>query len=242
MHIPFIQLWRYYFIDSSIDGDYKPESKMSNEEELKKEMNKIYSRRNRRKKKEYVKQLENKILALEQKVEKLTDQLYQYKIKVNAMVIGDENDFKDYTDYLIYLKTDFKDLWETWKDGSWREKYQKVIEVLGPTGKWRQALIKNSFQSIIDNALPDGFKYIMQLASKLTGKATKKQYSKLFKMSNESALEALKSEEFDEADRILFHNNSSTKVREFLFAHQKKALQIKEEMTDTITKLLELRK
>ena len=85
-------------LEVSVDSEYHPVNKEDQEEELKKEMNKIYSRRNRRKKKEYIKELEQTVQELEAKVEKLTDQLYRYKLKVNSMVIGDENDFKDFTD------------------------------------------------------------------------------------------------------------------------------------------------
>ena len=71
-------------------------------------MNLIYSRRNRRKKKEYVKELEQTIQDLQAKVEQLTDKLNQYILKVHSMVIGEEDDFKDFVDYSQYAKTDFK--------------------------------------------------------------------------------------------------------------------------------------
>ena len=61
-----------------------------------KEMNRIYSRKWRRKRKEYIKTLENKIEELELKVQRLTDQISYYKHRINSILIGDEEDFKDF--------------------------------------------------------------------------------------------------------------------------------------------------
>ena len=62
----------------------------------KREINKLYCKNNRRKNKEYTKELESKIEFLEEKVEKLTQQLGEYRYKLNIMAIGGEKDYGDF--------------------------------------------------------------------------------------------------------------------------------------------------
>ena len=206
-----------------------------------KEMNKVYSRRNRRKKKQYIKQLEDKITQLETKVESLTDQIYHYKLKVNSMLIGDEDDFKEFKECLEYAKTDFKKKLETCKDDSWRDDYQKVIDTLGPTGKRRQAVINNAFNAVIENIVPDGMKYLMYLCGGYHRRAEMKDYEKLLKLSKESALDILKTDMYDPADQILYENGSSVTVRMFLENHYDLIKDVKDYMIDIFSTLLSIK-
>jgi len=76
-------------------------------ETLRKERNKIYSQTNRRKKKEYVHILENKVEELERKVIELTDQLRVYKNKVIALESGFDRDYEDLKQTKAYFEGEF---------------------------------------------------------------------------------------------------------------------------------------
>ena len=62
----------------------------------KSEINKAYCRNTRRKNKQYVKELEQKIEDLEAKVSYLSSQVDKYKHKLNIVAIGDEKDLSDF--------------------------------------------------------------------------------------------------------------------------------------------------
>jgi len=203
-------------------------------------MNKEYSRRNRRKKKEYVKELELKVEELQKKVEVLTDQIFKYRQKLNLIVIGGENDYNDFKDTGEYIKTGFKDLLENWNDDKWQEKYDNLVEKFGPTGEFRQSLIKNSIKSVIYNILPDGMKYLMLLTSHSTKKITAKMYERLLKMSKPSALDQLKGDKYEEADRILYGNNSGSKMKMFICNHHDEIERIKARITNIFNDLLKI--
>ena len=74
---------------------------------LNKEKNKYYSKLNRRRKKEYVAELEQKIEELEQRVLLLTDQLNLYKNKMFSLASGQEKEFTDYFDSKDQLQKGF---------------------------------------------------------------------------------------------------------------------------------------
>ena len=70
----------------------------------KKMQNRIACKQNRRKNKEYVKHLEEKVEKLEDKVKYLTKELEKYKHKVNAIAIGDEKDVCEFAQIQYYLR------------------------------------------------------------------------------------------------------------------------------------------
>lgn len=81
-------------------------------ETLRKERNKVYSKASRRKKKEYVKILEDKISTLEAKVSELTDQLKTYKNKIFAFAAGYERDYEEANQTKAYYDGEFYDFLE----------------------------------------------------------------------------------------------------------------------------------
>lgn len=156
-------------------------------ETLKKERNKEYSRINRRKKKEYVKILENKVNELENKVQQLTEQLKIEKSKVFALRTGYERDYEDMKETQAYFDTEFLDYLETCQDcEKGREKMKQLCELHGPGGEDRQKMIKQRFKSIIDNIMPPQTQCFLHLFSESSA-ATDYQYERLFRLSKLSA-------------------------------------------------------
>ena len=64
--------------------------------ERKRQQNRIYWKENRRKKKEYVKELENKIQNLEKEIVRLNGLVDTYKYKIGVHMIGEERDLDEF--------------------------------------------------------------------------------------------------------------------------------------------------
>ena len=64
--------------------------------ERKRQQNRIYCKENRRKKKEYVKELENKIQNLEKEIVRLNGLVDTYKYKIGVHMIGEERDLDEF--------------------------------------------------------------------------------------------------------------------------------------------------
>lgn len=82
---------------SKLGNDFSPRSR-------RRAQNRIYCRENRRKKKEYVNELESKIDFLEGEIVRLNNQIDKYKYKLNIVVIGEEKDFGEYTELQEYRR------------------------------------------------------------------------------------------------------------------------------------------
>ena len=72
-----------------------------------KERNKFYSKASRRKHKEYVKELENKIESLEAKIINLNEQIDFYKNKQFSLASGIESDFTEFMNARHFFRNDF---------------------------------------------------------------------------------------------------------------------------------------
>jgi len=96
---------------------------------------------NRRRKKEYIKVLEEKVVKLETKILTLNDEISVYKHKMFSIACGGETHF-----------TDFEKLRDTWrykiedmtkpKQNNDFQRFEEVKDAFGPMGTARRLMIK----------------------------------------------------------------------------------------------------
>ena len=146
-------------------------------------INKLYCKNTRRKNKEYTKELEAKVDALENKVLYLTSQIDKYKYKMNVMAIGDEKDLSEFKNLEDFGKTD---LLNSLKNGAGlddlKNKIHKLSKTAGSAGKDRQKLIKTAFKVIIENMLPERMRILFNIV-KEESTISFEDYRKLFSMN-----------------------------------------------------------
>jgi predicted RNase H-like nuclease (RuvC/YqgF family) len=114
--------------------------------------NRIYCRQNRRKKKEYVHELENKIEHLEKQITNLSSQIDKYKYKLNIAAIGEERDFGEYNELQEYRRqTTIKSLEEGKDEKELKKNIADFAKFAGLASSDRQKLIKAAIRVVIDN-------------------------------------------------------------------------------------------
>ena len=130
---------------------YSTLKRSSKPKEKRKKNSKIYAKENRRRKKEYIKELENKVALLEQTVEKLNYEIWN--LKKDAYINKNEDDKSGNFDFLemesmlreriknsSQLETDFK-----------TEQFQDILNNVLPNGQARKNLLNFNFRMMFDN-------------------------------------------------------------------------------------------
>uniref|UniRef100_A0A7S3J6G8 BZIP domain-containing protein n=1 Tax=Euplotes harpa TaxID=151035 RepID=A0A7S3J6G8_9SPIT len=101
----------------------------------------------RRRKKDYVKQLEDKVDQLESQIIELNRRIEQYKIKLSLKEIGEEREVKESEDLQDLLRIDMKNVVQNEKEESRQnDTFFKLLKhyhsLQGPVGVDRIKLIK----------------------------------------------------------------------------------------------------
>jgi TolA-binding protein len=118
----------------------------------------------RRRKKDYTKQLEEKVESLEAQIQQLNRKIDNLKIKLNLKLIGEEREFKEAEDTNVMFREDMLKTVEKQEDD--QQKNQEFFKLLkhyhtlqGPVGADRIKVIKKATRFIIENLIPDGLRY-----------------------------------------------------------------------------------
>jgi hypothetical protein len=130
------------------------------------------AKESRDRKSRYIKELENKVEFLENKVMKLNQELDQYKnlLKVNDISKDKDTEMetvvKDFKSTRAYIVEQVQN--QNLLDNKCVETWDKVMDSvganIGPRGATRLKLIKLGFKVIINHLMPDGFGYLCYLS------------------------------------------------------------------------------
>jgi SepF-like predicted cell division protein (DUF552 family) len=130
----------------------------------KREINKLYCKNNRRKNKEYTKELEEKVELLQKQVIRLTDQLDKYKYKLSINAIGQEKDLIDFKNFQeqgrILLLNEAK---IGKSDQEIKQKISQLGKTVGTSGSDRQKIIKAAVKVIIENIIPERMRILFNI-------------------------------------------------------------------------------
>ncbi|CAI2375090.1 unnamed protein product [Moneuplotes crassus] len=167
------------------------------------EKNKFYAMQNRRRKKEYIKELESKVETLQQKVADLNDKLDMYKNKMFSIACGGEAHFTDFESLRETWRYKIEDLVNSKEQKDHFKTFEEIKDSFGPMGTARRLMLKKCFRTVIENLVPDHIKLVMFLAPKLSS-ISDEEYDKLFALPKPAALHKLKTEAFSDADKSLY--------------------------------------
>lgn len=175
-------------------------------------------RESRRRKKQYVVELENKVDYLEEKVGYLNEEIGNMKKKMFMMASGLEVTFKDYMDNYKELSTRIiahKYLNEDNKGSDFFDVIKHFEEETRPQGIMHTKIFRSLMKNIFEHIVPDFGKLFVSFSSNISD-ASSSQYSKLFEMTKQTALAKLREPMFNEIDKILYETDVSADLREHL--------------------------
>lgn len=167
--------------------------------------NRIYCRENRRKKKEYVNELESKIDFLEGEIVRLNNQIDKYRHKLNIVVIGEEKDFGEYTELQECRR---QNAIKSLEEGRDKEELKKNIsdfaKFAGCVSNDRQRLIKAAFRVVIDNLVPNRVRVLLNLTN-VQNELDLAAVKRLFRMNKQQFEVEMKDPRYCEIDRLHYY-------------------------------------
>lgn len=104
--------------------------------------NKYYALQNRRRKKEYVKELEDKVEELESKILSLNDELSVYKNKMLSLASGGDIHFTDFENYREVFRNKVENLTSKTEAKEGFKKFEEIKDSFGPMGTARRKMLK----------------------------------------------------------------------------------------------------
>lgn len=186
------------------------ESVPSDPDGMKKYKNKIFAKESRERKKRYVKELEIKVEALEEKVAKLSMELEQYKNLLRVSDISEIKDLKlktvrqEFTDTKMYLREQLRS--ECFNKDFSADHWKKTLAVanadIGPKGILRRKLLKTAFKVIIKYIAPEQPIYFGYLGE-FEEKATKRDMGFMKKLNQQQTLHYIKEKGFEGLDALI---------------------------------------
>lgn len=140
--------------------------------DVKREKTRLQAKESRDRKTRYIKELEDKVEFLENKVMRLNQELDEYKNLLKVNDISKDKDtametvVKDFKNTRAYIIEQVQS--QNFLDNKCVETWNKVIENvganIGPRGATRLKLIKLGFKVIINHLMPDAFGYVCYLS------------------------------------------------------------------------------
>jgi hypothetical protein len=221
------------------ESSTKMEEKRSKISNNRKEQNKYYAKLNRRRKKEYTVELENKIWSLEKENSKLKEKIGNLEAEIMKHTL-DNKVLDTYKELEDYTKNGLvKDLSNTIIEADSRFRY--FSDLVGPAAFDRQKVIKTTFGVIIDSILPSPMKQMISLQIEGTA-ATQKDYERVFNYKSKySAYADLKNPKFGEIDRVFYEIGIDPKTRGKLLAISPKIAEFKASLQEVVYELIRLR-
>jgi len=165
--------------------------------------NKFYAMQNRRRKKEYVKELEEKVQNLENTIVDLNNEIAVYKHKMFSIAWGGEAHFTDFESLREAWRYRIEEMTQNKEKENGFKQFEEVKDAFGPMGSARRLMIKKWFRTIIENLVPNHIKLVMSIAPNLST-IEDEEYDKLFSLPKPAAYHKLKTEEYTEADKTIY--------------------------------------
>lgn len=157
-----------------------PEAELS-PKSRRKLQNRKYCKENRRKKKEYVTELESTVEKLEDEIVRLNNLIDKYRFKIGVHVIGEEKDFKEYNELQEFRRQHaIKSLEEGRDKDTLQRNIKEFSRFAGIAANDRKKLIKAAIRVIIDNLVPNRMRILLNLLDIETN-PTLEELKKLYK-------------------------------------------------------------
>ncbi|CAI2385162.1 unnamed protein product [Moneuplotes crassus] len=174
-----------------------------------KERNKIFAKESRNRKNNYIKELEQKIDFLENKVMKLSMELDQYKHLLKVSDITKDKDsqletvLRDFKETEAYFKEKLNECSnpENMCIEQWSRIMDSVGTNIGPIGTVRRKLLKTAFKLIIKCAMPQQVGYLCYI-TQFEEKASKREHTYMKKLSRQEILHYSKEKGFSPLDTM----------------------------------------
>mmetsp|Transcript_16797 Transcript_16797/g.14735 ORF Transcript_16797/g.14735 Transcript_16797/m.14735 type:complete len:213 (-) Transcript_16797:278-916(-) len=184
------------------------------------EKQKEYARMNRRRKKEYVKELESKIKTLEEELERVNYELWKTKNESVSLASGLKTSAMDVLKAQRFLRDKIKSTDYGEDPNTNFDELKEIIESVLPKGEVRIYQHKHHFRVIMDGIFINPERLLIFFSQNISNQS-KKAYKQLLKDNKPKALEKLQKGDFTEGDKAMYEAGLSPDFRKQVKIHSK---------------------